>query len=289
MRISSLIAESSSPFYSLEFFPPSRQEDWPEFFAMAESMKDIQPLFVSVTYGAGGSNQDKSLGVVSRLVRAGFNTLAHLTCVGADEAGILSFLERLRENGVCNVLAMRGDTPRGQKAAYSPRFRHADELVLFIRENMPEMGIGVAAYPAPHPESPTFSEDRLHTAGKFRAGAEFAITQLFFDTREYQNLVAGLHRHGIDVPVIPGILPIQSMDSLRRVLSMCGANIPGKLYLELEAAEKNGGHEALREAGLAFALRQIRELLDLGAPGIHLYTLNKSELCRRIAGEIPLP
>ena len=136
---------------------------------------------------------------------------------------------------------------------------------------------------SPHPESPTFADDRRHTANKLRAGADFALTQLFFDAREYEDLVSHLRGQGITTPVIPGILPIQSFDSLRRVLSLCGANIPGKLYLALEKAHNEGGAEAVRQVGLDYAVRQIRSLLDAGAPGIHLYTLNKADMCLRLA------
>ena len=165
---------------------------------------------------------------------------------------------------------------------------HAADLVRFAKAHYPDMGIGVAGYPAPHPESPSFASDWRYTVAKIREGADFVITQLFFDVREYLHFVDRLSDMGVSVPVIPGILPIQSFDSLRRVLSLCGANIPGKLYLELEAAHNEGGVEAVREAGLRFAARQIRQLLDCGAPGIHLYSLNKSEMCLRLVEEAGL-
>ena len=148
------------------------------------------------------------------------------------------------------------------------------------------MGIGVAGYPAPHPESPRFASDWRYTVAKIREGADFVITQLFFDVREYLHFVDRLSDMGVSVPVIPGILPIQSLESIRRTLSLCGANIPGKLYLALEEANAKGGAEAVREAGLKFAVQQIRTLLDNGAPGIHLYTLNKASMCLRIAEEV---
>ncbi|MDR1777679.1 MAG: methylenetetrahydrofolate reductase [Desulfovibrio sp.] len=288
MRIRDLIDKVSKPFFSLEFFPPSEDAQLPTFFSTVEQLKSMAPLFVSVTYGAGGRRQRDTLAVAGELARRGLTCMPHLTCVGAEPEGITHFLGKLRQTGVDNVLALRGDPPVGQEYPTTGRFRHAGDLVAFIRDRMPDMGIGVAAYPAPHPESASFAEDREYTAQKIRAGADFAISQLFFDVREYEDLVASLRIRGIQTPVIPGILPIQSFDSLRRVLSLCGANIPGKLYLELEQARDQGGEEALREAGLAFAVRQIRRLLDVGAPGIHLYTLNKSELCLRIAAEANL-
>lgn len=289
MHIGSLLRQRTKPFFSLEFFPPAARESWPEFFGVADRLAAFDPLFVSVTYGAGGAKQANTLEITSRLARMGLNAMAHLTCVGAQAEKIENFLRELKDSGVENVLALRGDPPRNTEMDWeSAAFAHASDLVRFIRSLVPEMGIGVAAYPSPHPESPTFSRDRLHTAHKLASGADFAITQLFFDVREYENLCHGLERRGIDVPIIPGILPIQSLDALRRVLSLCGANIPGKLYLELEEANEKGGVEAVREAGVAFALEQIRCLLEMGAPGIHLYTLNKSGLCSRIIKEAGL-
>lgn len=289
MRIGELIANSSRPFFSLEFFPPSEKSQLPEFYATAEALGKLKPLFVSVTYGAGGGKQEKTLTATAELAKRGFTVMAHLTCVGASGDGIRAFMRELRGHGVDNVLALRGDPPKG--GAWDWRkgeFRHAADLVRFIRREFPQMGIGVAAYPAPHPESATFADDRRCTAEKLAAGADFAITQLFFDVREYVELMATLKANNIDLPVIPGILPIQSLEALKRVLSLCGANIPGKFYLELEEANAKGGAGAVREAGIIFAMRQIRRLLAAGAPGIHLYTLNKSALCSRIITECGL-
>lgn len=289
MRIGTAIRQAKQPFFSLEFFPPAQPGQLPDFYATVEDLRALNPLFASVTYGAGGGKQRNTLAVTAELARRGLAVMAHLTCVGAEPGAIAAFLRELRANGVDTVLALRGDPPRdGSWTPGEGPFSHAADLVRFIRQAQPEMGIGVAAYPTPHPESPSFAEDIRYTAEKIMAGADFAVTQLFFDPREYEALVTNLRARGIETPVIPGVLPIQSFDSLRRVLSLCGANIPGKLYLELEQAHEKGGAEAVREAGVAFAVRQIRRLLDCGAPGIHLYTLNRSELCRRIADETQL-
>ena len=285
MRIGTLIAETDKPFFSLEFFPPSDETQRSAFFSTVERLRAISPLFVSVTYGAGGSRRRNTLAIAGELAARGLVCMPHLTCVGAEFGDVGHFLRELRAVGVTNVLALRGDQPAGQHCLPGGDFKYAGDLVSFIRSREPDMGIGVAAYPAPHPESRTFAEDRGYTAQKILAGADFAITQLFFDVREYEDLVAGLRARGVEAPIVPGILPIQSFDSLRRVLSLCGANIPGKLYLDLEQAGQKGDEEALREAGLNFAVRQIRSLLDMGAPGIHLYTLNKSDMCLRIAAE----
>lgn len=286
MRIGDLVKNADSPFFSLEFFPPSEAEKLPVFYRTADKLGAFGPLFVSVTYGAGGKKRDATLGVVSELAKRGYETMAHLTCVGASPDSIAEYVRNLMDNGVENVLALRGDPPANEEWNWeNGYFKNASDLVKFIREKFPETGVGVAAYPSPHPESLTFEADRRHTAAKLASGADFAITQLFFDVREYVDLVKRLRDENITAPVIPGILPIQSFESLKRVLSLCGANIPGKFYMELEAANAAGGAEAVREAGVRFALRQIRRLLDEGAPGIHLYTLNKSELCSRIIEE----
>ena len=289
MKISQRIAERGRPFYSLEFFPPKEPEQWEHFYGMAERLMAVDPLFVSVTYGAGGTNQAGSLEMVTECTRRfPVDVMAHLTCIGATRDTLTGYLEKLRKAGVNNILALRGDLPVDMEpeAAVQGDFQHAADLVNFVRQQFPSMGLAVAAYPSPHPESPTFASDWRYTVAKIREGADFVVTQLFFDVREYFSLVDRLADMGVNVPVIPGILPIQSFASLKRTLALCGANIPGKLYLEMEAANEKGGLEAVREAGIAFAVRQIRTLLDNGAPGIHLYTLNQAETCLQIVDQV---
>lgn len=291
MNIGQALRAASRPTISLEFFPPAQEEQLPDFYATADRLAALHPLFASVTYGAGGSRQHSTLNVTAELARRGWCAMAHLTCVGAQPDSIDAFLRDLRAAGVDNVLALRGDPPAAAAENWdwsNGSFRHAIDLVRHIRTAQPDMGVGVAAYPAPHPESLSFSADRRHLTEKILAGADFAITQLFFDVREYLDLVERLRNAGCDVPVLPGILPIQSFASLRRVLSLCGACIPGKLYLSLEEADAKGGAEAVREVGLRFAVDQIRRLVDAGAPGIHLYTLNKADLCLRLVNECGL-
>ncbi len=291
MKIIELMKNTNKPFFSLEFFPPKNKEQWPNFFACVEKLTSLNPLFASVTYGAGGSSQDNTLEIASRLRQMNLEPLVHLTCVGANAAKINSFLQSLRQNNIDNVLALRGDAPKGQeeacaKAEKESGFRYAEDLVRYMRRVEPKMGVAVAGYPSPHPQSPSFALDRAYTLSKIRAGADFVVTQVFFDVREYFDFVDALRAENIHTPVIPGVLPIQSLASLKTLLSMCGANIPGKLYLELEAAHEKGGEEAVREAGLAFAVHQIHQLMEGGAPGVHLYTLNKAELCLRLAESV---
>ena len=185
MNIGQLIAERGKPFYSFEFFPPKDPDQWPDFFKMAERLAPLEPLFTSVTYGAGGSSQDATLEIVSHLKKEfQFETMAHLTCVGATQDYITQYLQRLRDNGVDNVLALRGDIPKEQDIDWeTAEFRHAADLVRFAKAHYPDMGIGVAGYPAPHPESPSFASDWRYTVAKIREGADFVITQLFFDVR----------------------------------------------------------------------------------------------------------
>ena len=288
MKIRQALEARKGPFYSLEFFPPKDPAEWPAFFGIVERLKSLDPLFASVTCGAGGATRSYTLDIASRLKRDyGLEPMPHLTCVGATAGSLAGALDGFREAGIDNVMALRGDKPRDAGPDWNEgAFRHAEDLVRFTREERPGFGVGVAAYPAPHPESPSFRSDRDHLVHKIRAGADLVVTQLFFDSREYFALADHLHEHGVDAPIIPGVLPIQSLASIRRTLSMCGANIPGKLYLQLEEAHDKGGTEAVKEAGLAFAVDQIRRLLDGGAPGVHLYTLNRAELCLRIADEV---
>lgn len=271
-------------FVSLEFFPPKMREDWPKFFDVVARLEPVQPMFASVTYGAGGSSQDNTLEIAARLKQEhGLEPMAHLTCVGADQEHILGFVDALKQRGVDNVLALRGDPPKGAETFVpeNEAFRHASDLARFIREQAPELGVAVAGYPEVHPESKSVAEDLEWTRYKMQF-ADFCVTQLFFDNRIYVDFVARLRQRGVAKPMIPGVLPILSLASIRRILSLCGASIPGRFYLQLEEAHDKGGADAVRELGIAYAIRQARELLELGAPGVHLYTLNQAAACLEI-------
>ncbi|MBQ4132442.1 MAG: methylenetetrahydrofolate reductase [Desulfovibrionaceae bacterium] len=288
MKISDKLKNCQKPFCSLEFFPPREREQWPAFYQIVERLAEVNPKFVSITYGAGGSTQDNTLDVARHLhSELGLETLVHLTCVKSNKEKIDAFLNSLKEAGIENILALRGDPPRGEAYDWSSsEFTYASDLVRYVRSRHPGFDVGVAAYPYPHPESKSFQADRKFTQQKIQAGANFVITQLMFDVREYFDLVERLNSLGIMTPIIPGVLPVLSMESLRRTLSMCGANMPGKLFFQLEEAHNQGGAEAVREAGTHFAIEQCRQLLEWGAPGIHLYTLNRAETCLRIVNEL---
>jgi methylenetetrahydrofolate reductase (NADPH) len=290
MKIIDLLRQQK-PFVSLEFFPPKEKSAWPGFFDVVNRLRPTSPLFVSVTYGAGGSTQANTLEIVSRMKREhGLEPMAHLTCVGASEKNIRAFLDALVDSGVENVLALRGDPPRGQTdfVPDSDQFRHASDLVAFIRAEYPGLCIGVAAYPEVHPAAESPEKDLEYLGLKIRAGGDFAVTQLFFDNRLYFGFVAKARAAGIDVPMLPGVLPVNSLAGVKRMLTFCGASMPPDYLAELEAADASGDGAAVAECGVAYATRQSRELLSGGAPGVHLYTLNKAEACLKIIGGLGL-
>jgi methylenetetrahydrofolate reductase (NADPH) len=284
VRIADLISARREPFVSLEFFPPKQESSWPDFFSVATRLQAVDPLFVSVTYGAGGSTQKNTLDIVAKLARDhGYTPMAHLTCVGADEAAIDAFLRSLQSVGVDNVLALRGDPPAGQ-TTFIPEnaaFAHASDLVRFIRARHKKLGVGVAAYPEKHPESPTPEDDLRHLKAKLALGGDFAITQLFFDNKLYFDFVAKARAAGITAPVVPGILPVASLAGLTRILGFCGATVPPDFLEDLKKADQEGP-EAVRACGVAHATAQAKGLLAGGAPGVHLYTLNRARSCLEI-------
>jgi len=268
---------------SLEFFPPKKQEEWPAFLEAARELGRLQPLFVSVTYGAGGSTQSNTLEICEQLIRTcGFEIMPHLTGVTADTEKIDGFLTAIKGLGIDNVLALRGDRPAGYTgtdAELFATFPHASDLVAYIRRHHPALAIGVAGFPEAHAEAPSIAEDLAVMCRKVESGADFVITQLYFDNRVYFDYVERLRSRGVTVPVIPGILPIRNLTSLRFILEMCNARIPGRLINALTRAHEEGGSDAVYEIGVAYAREQIRGLVAGGAPGVHLYTLNRADMC----------
>ncbi|WP_291327372.1 methylenetetrahydrofolate reductase [Desulfovibrio sp. UCD-KL4C] len=284
MKIVDLIKEKK-PFLSLEFFPPKDKESWPAFFEVVEKLKVLNPLFASVTYGAGGGTQSNSLEIVKKMKQdMGVEPLAHLTCVGASPENISFFINSLREAGVGNILALRGDAPADDaNFDFSKQaFKQGSDLVTYVKENHPGMGIAVAGYPEAHLESPSIKEDFKWMKYKVDEGGELIITQLFFDNRVYFDFCDRLSQMGINVPVVPGVLPIMSLKSAKFILSLCGAAIPGKFLSALEKAHADGGDEAVYRLGIDYATKQAQGLLDGGAPGVHLYTLNRAKACLEI-------
>ncbi|MFP5223224.1 MAG: methylenetetrahydrofolate reductase [NAD(P)H] [Acidobacteriota bacterium] len=290
MRINDILSQGKR-FISLEFFPPKEKDAWPSFFYEAGKLSILNPSFVSVTYGAGGSTQANTLELVTRFSRdLGLNPMAHLTCVGASEDSLRSFLDGLREAGVDNVLALRGDPPQGQPD-FKPEnaaFQYASDLTGFIHEAYPDLCIGVAGYPETHPQAESADKDLDYLKLKVDKGGSVVITQLFFDNDHYFRFVERCRARGIDKPIIPGVLPILNLASVKRILSLCGATIPAEYLARLEAANDQGGAGAVRELGVEFAREQCRDLIARGAPGVHLYTLNKAQACLDIVSGLEL-
>ncbi|PIE58267.1 MAG: methylenetetrahydrofolate reductase [NAD(P)H] [Desulfobulbus propionicus] len=278
--------QTAAPFVSLEFFPPKKKDDWPTFLDTVTQLKKLNPLFVSVTYGAGGSTQDNTLDICERLVKdCAFEVMPHLTGVAAGQARVDTFLQALQSMGIENVLALRGDRPAGVSSSDEELFAafpYASDLVRYVRREYPEMGIGVAAFPEAHAEASSIEGDLQVMRQKMEAGADFAITQLYFDNRVYFDYVQRLREMGVSIPVVPGVLPIRTLASLRFILDLCNAKVPGKLINALMQADADGGSQAVYEIGVAYARQQVRDLVENGAPGVHLYTLNKADMCLEV-------
>jgi methylenetetrahydrofolate reductase (NADPH) len=282
MRIDEILARRNEPVFSFEFFPPKSDEGERNLREALEQLRELEPDFASVTYGAGGSTRERTLEIVSWLKRElGIEAMAHLTCVGASVAELRATLEEIVDAGIENVLALRGDPPRGEtRWRPHPRgLRHASELIELIAASYP-LCIGAACFPERHPESPDPLSDLQHTKLKVQRGASFLITQLFFDNELYFRFVEAARFAGIDVPILPGIMPITSLAQIKAITGMCSATIPPSL---LEALEwRATDPESIAELGVAHATLQCAELLAGGAPGIHFYTLNRSPATRAI-------
>ena len=282
MRIAEALGRGR-PCFSFEFFPPKSAEATGALLSTIDELRELKPTFVSVTYGAGGSTRDLTLDLVRRIKRErGLEAMAHLTCVGHSRAEIARILDDHRDAGVENVIALRGDPPRGE-TVFRPApdgFAHASDLVAFIRQCGHSFCLAAACYPEGHIECGDRNVDLENLRTKVRAGVDFIITQLFFDNAFYFDFVSRARAVGIDVAIIPGIMPITNVDQVERFSKLCGATIPMRLALELE--RRRTDPEAVAELGVAMATLQCAELLDRGAPGIHFYTLNKSPATRMI-------
>ncbi|KAA0274201.1 MAG: methylenetetrahydrofolate reductase [NAD(P)H] [Acidobacteria bacterium] len=289
MRIPDLIAASEEPCFSFEFFPPKTEEGVAELFASVEDLNRLEPSFVSVTYGAGGSTREGTVEITTRIKREyGIETMAHLSVVGETIAGLDAILGRLDAAGIENVLALRGDPPRGEPDFTPPPggLTSSAELAAFIRgrEATARFGIGASCFPEIHPEAASPEADIAFLREKVEAGAEFLISQLFFDNAVYFDWVEQVRDAGIEVPVIPGVLPIISRAGLHRFCDVCKAKIPARLDERLAALD--GDPEAERAFGIAYASRQCEQLLAAGAPGIHFFVLNRATSVKAILGAI---
>ena len=284
MRLDRRLSEGD-PIVSFEFLPPRTVEAELAFWSAIEELAALEPAFVSVTCGAGGTTRDLTLAVVRRLARErGLEAVPHVTATGFTREGLVALLAEAAAGGAENVLALRGDPPRGQDTWTAPEGGVRSSLEL--TELAAEAGFCVlaAAYPEPHPDSRGWAEDLAHLRAKVDAGVRVLVTQLFFDNDDYRRFIERLRAGGVDVPVLPGIIPVTSVAQIERLAKLCGARIPKPLRRELELRADDP--RAVAELGVAYATAQAAELLGEGAPGVHLYTLNRSPVTRAIVSAL---
>ncbi len=287
MRIDEILA-ARGPVFSFEFFPPKTEAGEHNLYAALSELRPLEPSFVSVTYGAGGSTRSKTIEIVKRIRdEYGLEAMAHFTCVGATVSELRATLDEMRQAGIDNVLALRGDPPAGQEEWTKTEggLEYSRELVELIAADYP-FAIGAACFPETHIHAATPEEDLQHLVEKVGAGANFLITQLFFDNAFYFDFLHRARDAGITVPIIPGIMPITRVGQIERMAAMCGSAIPDALRRELHA--RGDDSEAVLDFGVAYATLQCAELLAAGAPGIHFYTLNRSPATRAILSALKL-
>jgi len=276
MKIADMF-RSEEPVVSFEFFPPKTDAGTESLYATVEALKPCRPSFVSVTYGAGGSTRDRTLDLVARIKRdLGMEAMAHLTCVGSTAEEIREILRRLQDAGIENVLALRGDPPKGESEfkATEGGFRYASELVRFIRDEGFDLCVGAACYPEGHVECRDPDRDLANLLTKTEQGVDFLVSQLFFDNADYFAFVRRARSAGVDAPIVPGLMPVTNVAQVERFTGMCGSRIPQELMrrLKIVAHDPSAGVAT----GVMWTAEQSVELLDAGAPGLHFYTLNKS-------------
>jgi methylenetetrahydrofolate reductase (NADPH) len=288
VRIDELLSRGNRPVFSFEFFPPKTEEGLQNLFEAVGLLRHLRPDFVSVTYGAGGSTAHKTIEIVSRIKEDyGIEAMPHFTCVGSTVDQLRQTLAAMEEAGIDNVLALRGDPPAGQEEWIKTDggLEYSRELVELIRGDYP-FAIGAACFPETHIHAESAEDDLYYLKAKVDAGAQFLITQLFFDNALYFDFVRRARDIGIDVPIVPGIMPITNVNQLERMTSMCGATIPARLRREL--VTRADDPDAVGDFGVAYATMQCAELLRGGAPGIHFYTLNRSPGTRAILSALKL-
>jgi methylenetetrahydrofolate reductase (NADPH) len=287
MRIDQILA-GGAPVFSFEFFPPKTPDGERNLYAALAELRTLEPSFVSVTYGAGGSTREKTIEIVKRIREEyGLEAMAHFTCVGATATELRETLEEMRRAGIDNVLALRGDPPAGEQAwsKTDGGLEYSRELVALISVDYPFV-IGAACFPETHIHAASPDADIEHLVEKVEAGVDFLITQLFFDNAVYFDFIERARAAGIAVPIIPGVMPITRVGQVERMATMCGASIPDGLRRELHA--RGDDPEAVLDFGVAYATLQCSELLAAGAPGIHFYTLNRSPATRAILSALKL-
>lgn len=274
---------------SIEIFPPKSSEGDVALFEHLQRLKSFEPAFISCTYGAGGSTQTRTVELCQRIqAELGLPATAHFTCVGSTVEELKNWLTFATQAGVGNIMALRGDPPKGEASfqAVEGGLRYANELVALIRQHSPDVGIGVAAYPEKHPECADAKTDLANLKRKVDAGANAVFTQLFYENRNFLKFRDTYEAAGIQQPLVPGIMPITSFARIKRITAMCGAVFPKDLANRLEAVQDDD--QAQFEIGVEYAIDQCRELMEAGVPGMHFYALNKSQACERILDALGL-
>jgi len=276
------ILEDRRPVFSFEFFPPKTKPGDAQLRAALGDLRQDEPAYVSVTYGAGGSTRDRTVEITKWIKQdLAIEAMAHLSCVGEPVSRLREILDEIRDAGIDNVLALRGDPPRGETEwRPHPEGLHSSPELIELIASEYDFCIGAACFPEVHPEAPDLETDLRFCKRKVDSGASFLITQLFFDNQLYFDFVPEARAMGIDVPIIPGIIPVTNYAQIKRFTEICGASIPAGL--ERELAERADFPDAVKDLGVAYATAQCGELLARGAPGIHFYTLNRSPATRAI-------
>lgn len=272
------LLSTGGPLLSVEFFPPKSEESIDPLVRAAERISTRRPDFVSVTYGAGGSTRDLSATVSRRMKdEVGLQVMPHLTCVGSTKEELGDIVDAFHSEGYRNIMALRGDPPQGQEnfQVTDGGFRYASDLVEFIKDRHPDICLGIAGYPEKHPEASSLDADLDALKIKADAGGSFITTQLFFENAAFFNYVDRVRSRGIDLPIIPGIMPVLALKQIKRITQLCQSELPQSLESALSKVESDP--EAVRRVGVDWAVRQVEELLEKGAPGVHIYALNKAK------------
>jgi len=287
VRIDEILDTAGQPVFSFEFFPPKTPEGEQTLRDSLQSLRDLEPAFASVTYGAGGSTRERTLETTGWIKELGIEAMAHLSCVGSSRQDLYTVLDQIQAAGIENVLALRGDPPRGETEwrPHPEGLHYSTELAALITERYP-FCVGAACFPEVHPEAPDLTHDLRFLRQKVDSGVSFLITQLFFDNELYFRFVEEARAAGIEVPIIPGIMPVTNVGQIKTITGMCGATIPPALLAQLEARAEDP--DAVLQLGVSYATLQCAELLARGAPGIHFYTLNRSPATRAILSALKL-
>jgi len=288
MRIDEILEAAQAPIFSFEFFPPKTDAGERVLGLALESLRQLDPAFVSVTYGAGGSSRSRTLELTKWIKQElGIEAMAHLSCVGSSREELEAILDDMRDAGIENVLALRGDPPRGE-TDWTPHpggLRYSTELAGLITGGYDHC-VGGACFPEVHSEAPDLAHDLRFLKEKVDSGVSFLITNLFLDNELYFTFVDEARAAGIEVPSLPGIMPITNLSQLKTMTDMCGATIPSALREALEW--RSHDPDAVMQLGVSYATLQCAELLARGAPGIHFYTLNRSPATRAILSALKL-